>query len=1286
MTRGYLVFWSLLIGLLTKAQQPVLMLPIGHTASINDAAFDPLGRYIVTASNDRTVKMWDSKSGRLIADLSGHRGVIKSVTFSRDGKRILTASGDSTVRIWDTDQAMPVVVLRGHNDEVISAQFSRDGNKILTASYDRTARIWDAKSGKPLAILKGHTDLIWTAVFDSSGTKVVTASLDHTARIWDATSGRSLYSLDHATSNGIMKTMPSVGSAMFSPDGKRILTRATDNIARLWDVQSGKLLTVLKITPGNLIAAKFSPDGKRVLTATKEGTVNLWDPTSTQLIHTIKGNPTGIGSAEFSPDGNKIVTTALTGTTAQIWDATSGVLHSDVKGHTNWLSFALFNASSDRILFVTIDKTAAIWDINESKFVFSMKGLVNGVKNASYSPDGKRMLAVSSDFTVQIWDALDGRRLADLTGHSNEINSANFSPDGSRVLTASHDATAILWDAFTGKMLYKLKGFGFPITGAVFSKDGNKVGITSIYGNKVQIWEVITGKMLIEFSSNSKGINSIDFRSDGRYIVVSTDQDAVQVWDVETGVLLKALGDPTHRSRSALYSPNGEQIFTYSWDRPSAQLWQVSTGKLLREFNGHTRGISTAVYSPDGKMVVTASQDATAKVWKVENGLLLHDLKGHSDWVRFLNFNKDGSKLITGSYGGAARIWKMDDGNILSVLKNGNSGINDACFSPDGQNVLTASAANTLNIWGGPKLELLYSFFAVGRADHLIVDASYRYDGSQGARKTLYLACGTELVDLDQLKNQLWVPNLMERLNSGERIASKALSQLNLCGSTPIVEQVSTPTLPNRFLIRPRTGGLGLTVLYVNGIEVKRYAPDQLTKTTAGYELIVNPAVLDKILLKGQSNELAVRAFTADNLSFARGFKTDNTDASTSTKASPNLYAVLVGVSDYQGKELDLKYAAKDALGFSQVLSRSARKLMNIDDKEHVFVYDINTTTQRYQSPSKRNIKLVLEEIGKKAGPQDILLLFFAGHGVMEGENKQFYFLTADASESNIGTQLQAVGISMEELSDWMKPSSIQAQKRILIFDACNSGQAIKNLISIGHSDQGYMSARGDDRGQLIRAVDRLSEQSGLFILSASASNKPAYEMGRFSQGLLTYSLLKAIKQEPDVLEQGKLLDLSRWFQAAERTVSQLAKESGAEQQPQIVSTANFNIGLVDDEVRAGIKLPVGKPVFTGSNLQNENENIASDDLGLNALLNDQLIDVSKREGESPILYSAALLSDEVWLISGRYQIDGEKVSVRINLRKGKNLPTYKFELSGRMNDLNTLANNLVEKAISLVK
>ncbi|MDR1267900.1 MAG: WD40 repeat domain-containing protein [Planctomycetaceae bacterium] len=167
----------------------------GHTREIDSAVFSHDSKKIVTASWDKTARIWDTATGKELQKLKGHPGKIISAFFSFNGKTIVTASWDSTTRIWDVSTGKELQKLERDTEENLShatdnfshtAVFSPDGEIFITLNVeDNTARIYDTATGKELQKLEGHTNAVQSAVFSPDGKMIVTASWDKTARIWN---------------------------------------------------------------------------------------------------------------------------------------------------------------------------------------------------------------------------------------------------------------------------------------------------------------------------------------------------------------------------------------------------------------------------------------------------------------------------------------------------------------------------------------------------------------------------------------------------------------------------------------------------------------------------------------------------------------------------------------------------------------------------------------------------------------------------------------------------------------------------------------------------------------------------------------------------------------------------------------------------------------------------------------------------------------------------------------------------------------------------------------------
>jgi WD40 repeat protein len=588
----------------TRASDAQIAILSGHSDFLRSAVYSPDGMRIVTASLDKTARIWDARTGKQLAVLSGHGDRVNSAAYSPDGTHIITASSDKTARIWDARTGAQLTELSGHGDRVISAAYSPDGTRIVSASYGRTARVMDARTGAILCALSGHGATLTSAAYSPDGSKIVTASFDHSARIWDARSGKQLAKL---TGHGA-----TVEFAAFSPDGMRIVTASADKTARIWNARTGAQLTVLSGHSGTVMSVAYSPDGTHVVTASDDKTVRIWDALTGAQLTVLSGHGDRVAFAAYSPDGTRIITASVDHT-ARIWDARLGAQLATLAAHNDFVRTAVYSPDGKQIVTASFDQTARTWDAHSAAQLSVLAGHGDRVIAAAYSPDGSRIVTASDDQTARIWNARTGAQLTILSGHGATIESAAFSPDGTRVVTASFDQTARIWDVRTGSQLTVLSGHRATVESAAYSPDGNQI-VTASDDNTARVWDARTGVQLAVLTGHGAAVESAAYSTDGLHIVTASDDKTARVWDPLTGAQLTVLSGHSDRVLSATYSSDNTRIVTASVDR-TARIWDASTGTQLGLLFGHDATVASAAYSADGTRIVTASADKTARIW-----------------------------------------------------------------------------------------------------------------------------------------------------------------------------------------------------------------------------------------------------------------------------------------------------------------------------------------------------------------------------------------------------------------------------------------------------------------------------------------------------------------------------------------------------------------------------------------------------------------------------------------------------------------------------------------------
>ena len=230
-----------------------------------------------------------------------------------------------------------------------------------------------------------------------------------------------------------------------------------------------------------------------------------------------------------------------------------------------------------------------------------------------------------------------------------------------------------------------------------FSPDGKRA-LSSGSDNAMRLWDMETGRCLRVFDDHTQEVWSVAWTADQRRALSGSFDKTVRLWDVAAGRCVRVFSGHTHVVGSVAWSPNQCLALSGAVDN-IVRLWDVETGRCLHELKGHTSGVWCLDWSTDGRRALSGSSDNTVRLWDLETGRCLRVLEGHTGEIQCLAWTADQRLALSGAHDNTVRVWDVERGRCLRVLKGHTSRFGSVAWSVNQRLALSGSCDNTMRVW-----------------------------------------------------------------------------------------------------------------------------------------------------------------------------------------------------------------------------------------------------------------------------------------------------------------------------------------------------------------------------------------------------------------------------------------------------------------------------------------------------------------------------------------------------------------------------------------------------------
>jgi len=599
---------------------PSIYINIGHSRSINKLKYSSNSQYIVSASIDGIIKLWDAKNGVLIRDYNGHWLRVNDVQFSPDSNYLAACGNNESIHIWEISSGKKVMTFKSNVASVIKClNFSHDAKKLVFGTDNGYIGIWDyinkimisekqylknpkkekeyyvdpilaisySKDGHYLASgfvngdlilhnirtheiqkLYHHNNPISDLCFNEDSKFLISASNDHTIVVFDLNTKKEKIKFFHHKN---------VTDIDINNDNQ-LISSSWDKTIKLWDIQKGlpvkTFLYELTFLPQSIC---FRPDKNKIAVGDSFGNIHILDKKSGTLVRKISANNTIIHSVDFTTK----YLVCLYDDSINLWNNRSGELLNitrNINYEGTFTKTCLAPNHDDRIALGTNNGEIHIYNIESHTETTLNTDKLSELLYLCYSPDGKYLIAINrisnqSKNYINIWNV--------------EKIESNLNP--------TH--------------IELIDGF---ISCASFSSDSQYFSF-AIKNQQIEIWHIEKWKKIKTIKTDFE-ITAIDYNPNNQQIATGNENQYVDIYNVKNGVKIDGYKGHTEPVKMIRYHPNGN--FLVSCSQNSIVLWDSRKG--LRNINHYCPNIHTLKFSPDGNKLILAGSLNSFSIYAID--------------------------------------------------------------------------------------------------------------------------------------------------------------------------------------------------------------------------------------------------------------------------------------------------------------------------------------------------------------------------------------------------------------------------------------------------------------------------------------------------------------------------------------------------------------------------------------------------------------------------------------------------------------------------------------------